>query len=65
MTTTLPAIERTVRAIAAAGDTPVVIGGAVVTSDYAETLGAGYASDAPGCVERVRGAISGREVSGA
>jgi 5-methyltetrahydrofolate--homocysteine methyltransferase len=65
MTTTLPAIERTVRAVAAEGDTPVVIGGAVVTSDYADSLGAGYASDAPGCVECVRGATVGREVSDA
>jgi 5-methyltetrahydrofolate--homocysteine methyltransferase len=65
MTTTLPAIERTVRAVASEGDTPVVIGGAVVTPDYAASLGAGYAPDAPGCVERVRRVTSGQEVSGA
>jgi 5-methyltetrahydrofolate--homocysteine methyltransferase len=62
MTTTLPAVERTVQAVRSEGETPVVIGGAVVTADYAETLGVGYATDAPGCVDRVLRATSDEEV---
>lgn len=53
MTTTLPAMEEAVRAVASTG-TPMLVGGAVVTADYARSIGAGYAEDAPGCVEAVR-----------
>ncbi|MGB4593775.1 MAG: cobalamin-dependent protein, partial [Coriobacteriia bacterium] len=58
MTTTLPAMEKTVTAVAARG-VPVLVGGAVVTRDYAASIGAGYSSDAPGCVSAVRAAIKG------
>lgn len=56
MTTTLPAMEAAVAALRDRG-VPVLVGGAVVTADYAATLGAGYASDAPGCVRAVAEAI--------
>jgi len=48
MTTTLPAMEATIRQIRKAGyDTPVVIGGAVVTEEYALQIGANaYAANA-------------------
>lgn len=59
MTTTLPAMEETVRAVAETG-TPVLVGGAVVTAEYAASIGAGYAADAPGCVEAVRAAVAAR-----
>ncbi len=59
MTTTLPAMENTVRSLKAASPRPpVLVGGAVVTAGWAEEIGAdGYAADAPGCVEAVRGLI--------
>jgi len=61
MTTTLPAMERTVSALKAdAPRRPVLVGGAVVTEAYAAQIGAdGYAADAPGCVEAVLGLIDG------
>ncbi|MCL4078629.1 homocysteine S-methyltransferase family protein [Coriobacteriia bacterium Es71-Z0120] len=59
MTTTLSAMEEAVRAVASTG-TPVLVGGAVVTADYARSIGAGYAEDAPGCVEAVRAALAKR-----
>ena len=34
--------------------TPVFVGGAVVTKEWAESIGAGYSADAPGCVSLVR-----------
>jgi methanogenic corrinoid protein MtbC1 len=39
----------------------VLVGGAVVTADYARSIGAGYAEDAPGCVEAVRAALAQRQ----
>jgi 5-methyltetrahydrofolate--homocysteine methyltransferase len=59
MTTTLPAMEHTVTALKAlAPEVAVLVGGAVVTAQYASQIGAdGYAPDAPGCVEAVRAAI--------
>ena len=61
MTTTLPAMERTVAAVKEASPrVPVLVGGAVVTDEYASSIGAdGYAPDAPGCVEAVRLAVEG------
>ncbi|MHB1342202.1 MAG: cobalamin B12-binding domain-containing protein, partial [Coriobacteriia bacterium] len=56
MTTTLPAMEATVRLVSGDG-VPVLVGGAVVTGDYAASIGAGYSSDAPGCVSAVRSAL--------
>lgn len=62
MTTTLPAMERTVAAVkAVAPEVAVLVGGAVVTATYASEIGAdGYAADAPGCVDAVRRAIERR-----
>ncbi len=59
MTTTLPAMESAVAGIKAlAPNVAVLVGGAVVTSQYAHDIGAdGYAADAPGCVDAVRRAI--------
>jgi 5-methyltetrahydrofolate--homocysteine methyltransferase len=55
MTTTLPAMEAMVAALRSERpDVPVLVGGAVVTAEWAESVGAsGYASDAPGCVDAV------------
>jgi len=69
MTTTLPAMERTIDLLAENGvSTPVLVGGAVVTAEWANSIGAGYAEDAPGCVKAVRASISsitkGREALG-
>ncbi|MDP3631202.1 MAG: dihydropteroate synthase, partial [Actinomycetota bacterium] len=59
MTTTLPGMEAAVRLVTERAGIPVLIGGAVVTADYAASIGAGYSSDAPGCVNAVRAAIAG------
>lgn len=59
MTTTLPAMQRTAALIAEESPgTPVLVGGAVVTAQWAASIGAGYSSDAPGCVEAVRAAVT-------
>jgi 5-methyltetrahydrofolate--homocysteine methyltransferase len=57
MTTTLAGMARAIEAVRAVADVPVLVGGAVVTRDFAEGLGAGYSEDAPGCVVAVRAAI--------
>ena len=60
LTTTMPAIKSTVEAIKGAGldVTKVVIGGAPVTQEYADEIGAdGYASDAASAVEVARGLL--------
>ncbi len=57
LTTTMPAIKKTVDAIKVAGldVTKVVIGGAPVTQEYADEVGAdGYAPDAASAVEVAR-----------
>jgi 5-methyltetrahydrofolate--homocysteine methyltransferase len=60
MTTTLPAMQRTVESVGETQpDTPVFVGGAVVTREWASQIGAGYSDDAPGCVEAVREAVAG------
>jgi 5-methyltetrahydrofolate--homocysteine methyltransferase len=46
MTTTLPAMAETVRRLHEATDLPIVVGGAVLTADWAAEIGAGYAKDA-------------------
>ncbi|MDO9556068.1 MAG: homocysteine S-methyltransferase family protein [Coriobacteriia bacterium] len=58
MTTTLANMERTAVALAQSVGVPVFVGGAVVTADYAASIGAGYSADAPGCVRVVREAIA-------
>lgn len=63
MTTTLPAMAATASALAERA-VPVLVGGAVVTADYALSIGAGYSSDAPGCVAAVRDVVqSGRNAA--
>ncbi len=55
MTTTLPAMEETVRQLNALDHPPeIMLGGAVVTAEYAENLGCHYARDAKASVEIAR-----------
>ena len=56
MTTTLPAMEETIRQLKALPDPPIVwVGGAVVTPEYAREMGADYyAKDARASVEIAR-----------
>ena len=52
MTTTLPAMEETVRALNTLPNPPaMMLGGAVVTAEYAESLGCYHAKDAKASVE--------------
>jgi len=55
MTTTLPAMEETIKAIREAGlDVPVIVGGAVVTPEYAKSIGGIYGGDAQEAVKIVK-----------
>jgi 5-methyltetrahydrofolate--homocysteine methyltransferase len=58
LTTTLPAMEETVRAVRLAelaGEVHVMVGGAPVTDAFAKEIGAdGYAPDAPSAVALAR-----------
>lgn len=56
LTTTMPAMAETIEKVRAAGlDTKVLVGGAPVSQEYADKIGAnGYSDDAPGCVELVK-----------
>ena len=55
MTTTLPAMEETVRQLQRLETPPqIMLGGAVVTAEYAEKLGCHYARDAKASVEIAR-----------
>jgi 5-methyltetrahydrofolate--homocysteine methyltransferase len=64
MTTTLPAMSATVDAVRAEeSELPVLVGGAVVTRDWATSIGAEYSEDAPGCVAAVREAIATRRAA--
>lgn len=60
MTTTVPAMERTIRALRASGvSAPVVAGGAVLTEEYAAKIGADfYAKDARQFAEIARRVLS-------
>ena len=59
MTTTLPAMHDAVAALRQeAPGRPVLVGGAVVTLEWAASIGAGYSADAPGCVRAVRAALA-------
>ena len=53
LTTTMPAMEKTIQAIKDAGiDAKIMIGGAPVTQGYADKIGAdGYAADAATAVD--------------
>jgi 5-methyltetrahydrofolate--homocysteine methyltransferase len=55
LTTTMPAMETTIKAVKAAGGTvKTIIGGAPVTQAFADQVGAdGYSADAPGAVKLV------------
>ena len=56
LTTTMPAMEATVKAVKEAGMTvKTIIGGAPVTQAFSEQIGAdGYSADAPGAVKLVK-----------
>jgi 5-methyltetrahydrofolate--homocysteine methyltransferase len=65
MTTTLRAMSESIDSVLRTRpDVPVLVGGAVVTREWAESVGAGYADDAPGCVSEVRSAIAARRSAG-
>ena len=52
MTTTVAAMEDTINALRKTTDTKILVGGAVMTKDYADTIGAdGYAPDAVAAVD--------------
>ena len=61
MTTTLPAMEKTIRVLKESGcEASVVVGGAVVTGRYAEEIGADfYAKDAKATVDAARKVYGG------
>jgi 5-methyltetrahydrofolate--homocysteine methyltransferase len=56
LTTTMPAMESTVKAVKEAGmSTRTIIGGAPVTQAFSDQIGAdGYSADAPGAVKLVK-----------
>lgn len=56
LTTTMPSMEETIKKVRMAGlDTKILIGGAPVSQEYADKIGAdGYSDDAPGCVALVK-----------
>jgi 5-methyltetrahydrofolate--homocysteine methyltransferase len=60
LTTTMPAMESTVKAVKEAGmTTRTIIGGAPVTQAFADQIGAdGYSADAPGAVKLVKEVLS-------
>ena len=60
LTTTMPGMEKTVKALRDAGiSTKVIIGGAPVTQDYADKIGAdGYAADAASAVDMAKSLVA-------
>jgi methanogenic corrinoid protein MtbC1 len=56
LTTTMPAMETTIKAVKEAGlSARTIIGGAPVTQAFADQIGAdGYSADAPGAVRLVK-----------
>jgi 5-methyltetrahydrofolate--homocysteine methyltransferase len=60
LTTTMPGIEQALKAIKDAGVlVKIMIGGAPVTQDYADTIGAdGYAADAASAVDLAKSLVS-------
>ena len=62
MTTTLPSMEKTIKVLREAGHPcKVVVGGAVVTKEYAAQIGADfYAKDARETVEAARAVFTDR-----
>ncbi|MBR5288693.1 MAG: homocysteine S-methyltransferase family protein [Clostridia bacterium] len=59
MTTTVPGMERTILALRSAGvHVPVIVGGAVLTEEYAARIGADYyAKDAKQCADIARSVL--------
>jgi len=57
MTTTMPAMEATAHAVTEQRHLPVLVGGAVVTGGWAQSIGAGYGANATACVKAVERAI--------
>ena len=58
MTTTMGVMEEMVKAIKAEINTGIIVGGAVVTRQFAEEIGAdGYAKDAAGAVKEIAGIL--------
>jgi len=60
LTTTMPGMERTIKALKAAGvPAKVMIGGAPVTQDYADKIGAdGFAPDAASAVDMAKSLVA-------
>ena len=60
LTTTMPAMESTVKAVKEAGmATKTIIGGAPVTQAFADQIGAdGYSADAPGAVKLIKALVA-------
>ncbi len=56
LTTTMPSMENTIKAVKEAGlETRIIIGGAPVTQVFADQIGAdGFSADAPGAVKLVK-----------
>ena len=52
MTTTLPALEKTITQLTLEGyNQPIMVGGAVLTEEYSEKIGTTYAKDAISALE--------------
>jgi len=60
LTTTMPGMEKTMKALKNAGlSTKVIVGGAPVTQDYADKIGAdGYAADAASAVDMAKSLVA-------
>ncbi len=56
LTTTMPAMENTIKVVKEAGlETKIIIGGAPVTQSFSDQIGAdGFSADAPGAVKLVK-----------
>ena len=65
LTTSMPAMAKTVAAFKQAGHAaPVIVGGAPVTQDFADAIGAhGYGADAPGAVLMVGELVAARRAA--
>ena len=62
MTTTVAAMEDTIHALRKTTDTKILVGGAVMTQEYADTIGAdGYAPDAVAAVDYANHLFRGKE----
>ena len=62
MTTTVAAMEDTIHALRKTTDTKILVGGAVMTQEYADTIGAdGYAPDAVAAVDYANTLFKGKK----